>query len=344
MAEAPTFEQTAVYVSGKDGYHTYRIPAIVRTNADTLLTLCEGRKNSRADDGDIDLLLKRSRDGGRTWGKTRLVHEEGGSAEITIGNPCPVVDRTTGTVHLLFTRNNQRAFHTTSTDDGATWSPPTEITRVIQGAAFRWARLGSGPGHGIQLQRGPRKGRLLMPVWLNERKGRSYRAAVVHSDDGGRTWHTGGVVGPEVKDTNECMAFETADGALCLNMRAKGLKKRSVAWSRDGGATFSKPEPVDALIGPTCQASVLGLPGKGDRFAFANPASTKRQRMTLRLSTNSGRTWSAGKVLHAGPAAYSDLVMIDDATIGCLYEAGKKHPYEQIVFARVPRSRLASGK
>ena len=56
-----------VFTAGQDGYHTYRIPAIVVTTNGTVLAFCEGRKNGRGDSGDIDTLLRRSTDGGKTW-------------------------------------------------------------------------------------------------------------------------------------------------------------------------------------------------------------------------------------------------------------------------------------
>src|SRR5437763_13318457 len=98
---------TDLYVGGAGGYHSYRIPALVATNKGTLLAFCEARKNSGRDDGDIDLVVRRSRDGGKTWSAMTLVHEEGGDAPITIGNPSPVEDRRTGEIHLIFSRNNQ---------------------------------------------------------------------------------------------------------------------------------------------------------------------------------------------------------------------------------------------
>ena len=93
--------QTDVFHAGQDGYHTYRIPALVVTQKGTLLAICEGRKTGRGDHGDLDMVLKRSTDGGRSWGPLELIYEEGGTAKVTIGNPCPVVDRTTGMIWLL---------------------------------------------------------------------------------------------------------------------------------------------------------------------------------------------------------------------------------------------------
>ena len=114
--ESTPFEQVDVFTSGSGGYHTYRIPAIVLSNEGTLLAFCEGRKTGQSDHGDIDLLLKRSSDLGRTWGPIRLVHEEGDDRRITIGNPCAVVDRGTGTVWLTFCRDNDRVLVTHSGD------------------------------------------------------------------------------------------------------------------------------------------------------------------------------------------------------------------------------------
>ena len=95
-----------VFVSGEDGYHTYRIPALVSCPDGTLLAICEGRKTSRSDHGDVDVVCRSSDDGGGTWGRLRLIYEEGGERKVTIGNPCPVVDTATGVIHLPLTRDN----------------------------------------------------------------------------------------------------------------------------------------------------------------------------------------------------------------------------------------------
>jgi sialidase-1 len=157
---------------------------------------------------------------------------------------------------------------------------------------------------------------------------------VIYSDDHGASWKLGGTVGEK---TDECTTVETMDGHVYLNMRSYlGKNRRAIASSADGGVTWTSPTLDETLIEPVCQASVVRIPGNKNRLAFSNPASLKREKMTLRLSCDEGRSWTPGKILHNGPAAYSDLATTPDGTILCLYERGLKHPYETITLARVP--------
>ena len=128
-ADAPM--QKIVFRQGVDGYHTYRIPALLVTKAGTVIVIWEGRKAGSGDAGDIDLLVKRSVDGGRTWEPQGLIYEEGGAAKVTIGNPCPVVDQESGTIWLPFCRDNNDVLITYSSDDGRTWAEPREITSDV---------------------------------------------------------------------------------------------------------------------------------------------------------------------------------------------------------------------
>ncbi|HUT33155.1 MAG TPA: sialidase family protein [Planctomycetota bacterium] len=330
-------EQADVFLSGQDGCHTYRIPALVVSKKGTLLAFCEGRRKGRGDAGDIDIVLKRSTDGGKTWGTMQVVWDDGAN---TIGNPCPVVDRDTGAIWLPVTRNNDRVFVLKSADDGATWEKPVEITKDVKKPEWTW--YATGPGHGIQLK----SGRLLIPCdhrdpTLPPPRGRQdiTRSHVIYSDDGGATWKLGGAVAPK---TNECEAVELSDGSLYLNMRNNfGKARRAIAHSKDAGLTWSDVAFDDALVCPTCQASVVRC---GAAILFSNPASTKREKMTVRLSADEGKTWTASRLLHAGPAAYSDLCVLPDGAIGCLYERGDAHPYEKITLARFSLDWLVTAK
>jgi sialidase-1 len=341
--------QTPVFVSGENGYHTYRIPSLIVSPKGTLLAFCEGRKKGRGDAGDIDLLLRRSLDGGKTWQPAQVVWDDGGN---TCGNPCPVVDRSTGMVWLLLTLNlgddteaqivngtakgTRTVWVTNSTDDGATWAKPVEITKDVKRPDWTW--YATGPGVGIQLK----GGRLVIPCDNKVAAGKTLQSHVVYSDDHGTTWKLGGVVGP---DCNECQVIERADGSLLLNMRSyRKTHRRLVAVSKDGGLTWSEPAEDSALVEPVCQASILRYPGEGDRVLFSNPASTKREKMTVRLSSDGGATWSAARRLHDGPSAYSCLAVLPGGDVACLYERGTRNASETITFARFSLGWLSGGK
>ena len=342
--------QVDVFVSGADGYHTYRIPALLATPKGTLLAFCEGRKAGRSDHGDIDLVLRRSSDNGKTWGPLEVVHEEGGTRKITIGNPCPVVDQATGTIWLPFCRNNNHVFVTQSADDGKTWAAPREITKDVKKPSWTW--YATGPGVGIQLRRGPNKGRLVIPCDHREKAtGGTMYSHVFYSDDHGKTWTLGGTLD---KHTDECQVVETADGSLLLNMRSywgrvakrkdrDGL--RAIARSRDGGRTWSELWFDKTLIEPVCQASfiryTLAETHGRNRLLFSNPASKRRrERMTIRLSHDEGKTWPVAKLLYAGSAAYSCLAVLPDLSVACLYE---RDGYKRITFARFTLEWLTDG-
>jgi sialidase-1 len=335
-----------VFIAGADGYHSFRIPALLVTPQGTLLAFCEGRKNDRNDYGDIDLVLRRSSDGGLTWGALELVYEQGASEKITIGNPCPVVDETHGAIWLPFCRDNRDVFITHSDDDGRTWSPPREITRDVKKPHWGW--YATGPGVGIQLRRGPHRGRMVIPCDHREPiDGQDVTVShCIFSDDGGTSWKLGESAGLY---TNECQVVELSDGRLLLNMRnymgtdggrPELNKRRAIAASSDGGQTWSDLEYDAALIEPICQASLTAAFGANDNLQlfFSNPASTgARRRLTARVSDDEGRTWPRSLLLHEGLSAYSCLAPLADGALGCLYEGGDKSAYDKIIFARFPR-------
>jgi sialidase-1 len=345
--------QSALFVAGQEGYHSFRIPALIVSAKGTVLAFCEGRRHSRSDTGDIDLVLKRSLDGGKTWQPMQVVADDGPN---TMGNPCPVVDRRTGTIWLPMTRNAGRdtqkqiesgtssesrtVWISHSSDEGATWSRAIEITASTKAPDWSW--YATGPGCGIQLT----SGRLLIPCDHRVLGSPRLRSHVIYSDDQGASWKIGGVLGDK---TNECQVIQRADGTLLINMRSyHGENCRAIATSADEGLTWSDVTLDRALVDPVCQASLLrytlaAQDGK-DRVLFSNPASTKRERMTVRLSYDEGRSWPVARVLHAGPAAYSSLTVLPDRQIGCLYERGEQSAYDNITLARLSLEWLSEGK
>ncbi len=347
---APAIDKTDVFVSGRDGYHHYRIPAIIRAKNGNVLAFCEGRKNGGGDAGDIDTLLKHSTDNGKTWSAQQVIWDD---ADNTCGNPCPVIDETTGTIFLLLTHNlgsdkekdiiahtvrgSRTVWLTSSADHGVTWTKPVEITSTTKAPTWTW--YATGPGIGIQIQRGPHAGRLVIPCDYSETDPADPKRApkgshVIFSDDHGKSWQLGGTIAPGM---NECQVAELFDGrgTLLIDMRSYlGRAVRAESLSADGGATWSAAVDAPVLIEPTCQASLL-RDDAAKLLLFSNPADRKKRvNLTVRASADNAKTWRDVAVLHAGPSAYSSLIALTATDAACLYECGEKNPYEKIVFAR----------
>jgi sialidase-1 len=347
-AAAEPFAQDDVFVGGRDGYKSYRIPALLTTRKGTLLAFCEGRKYTGKDADEIDLVLKRSFDLGETWQPLKTVWADGN----TCGNPCVVEDRDTGTVWLLLSHNlagdlqadieagrgrgTRTVWVTRSDDDGATWATPTEITAAVKRPNWTW--YGTGEGIGIQTA----SGRLVIPGEARELGTLKSYALVIYSDDHGRTWRPGGIVGDAF---GESQVVELSDGSLLLNMRNHNPtgttdvpRARGVAVSRDGGLTWSAARHDATLVEPFCQASILRLsssePGKC-RIAFSNPAgATAREKLTVRLSDDDGRTWPVARIVNERRSGYSCLAELSDGRLACLYETREAGSGDRLRLAR----------
>jgi len=329
---APASEQQALWTAEKDGYHTYRIPSVLVTAKGSVLAFCEGRKTGAGDHGDVDLIMKRSTDGGRTWSAHRIVHEEGGDAKITIGNPCPVVDAANGTIWLPFTRDNKAVLIASSTDDGQTWSAPRDISASTMKPDWNW--IATGPGIGIQLTHGTHKGRLVIPSDHKiDRDGgvKEWNSHMMFSDDSGKTWQ---ISAPIQAGGNECQVIERADGSLLVNTRMQGGFQgfRGIATSTDGGAAWSAIEQEKQLPCPKCQGSLLRI--ASGKLLFSNPNASSRNNLTVRMSNDDGKSWPIARLLHGGPSAYSSLAQLPDGTLLCLYEGGQKSFRETLTVAR----------
>jgi sialidase-1 len=345
-----------VFRSGQDGYHTFRIPALVRAAGGDLLAFAEGRKTSARDAGDIDLVLKRSRDDGRTWGPLALVQDEWNdpAATVTIGNPAPVVDALDpthpGRVWLAFCRNNDAVFVVFSDDHGASWSPRREITPTAKRPSWSW--YATGPGHALQLAHGAARGRLVIPADHRDRTTGGWGAHLLVSDDHGGTWRLAAIDSRRPDDAvlpNENMAVELPTGRLYVQARNQSKANpghRLAATSSDGGDSFDAPfVTIEDFASPIVQNSLLALPrpvsARGAEEPGAPPATviihagpchaSERRDLALRTSADGGLTWSAPRIVAPGPAAYSDLAPLGTSRFGVLWEAGAAL-YEEIRF------------
>lgn len=333
-------ELVRIFERGEQGYELFRIPALIKATDGTLLVFAEARKLASAGDGgDIDLVLKRSSDNGKTWSEIIPVFDRGIQ---TCGNPVPIVDQRDGTIHLMMMLDNRHVFITKSSDHGLTWTVGREITAAVK--PENWGFYATGPVHGIQIKNGPYRGRLIVPSYANVPVAGKikHHSFCLYSDDHGATWNRGNLSPQE--NVGECTVVELSDGRLMLNMRSK-LPYRSVAYSSDGGNNWQHPRIDTSLIDPPCQAALLDIVYAGSPLIlFSNPSSNKRENMTIRASFDQGQTWQKSLRIYSGPSAYSDMVRLDEEHIGITFESGVKSPHGHIFFNRVALSKLVDPK
>ncbi|HVU86686.1 MAG TPA: sialidase family protein [Pirellulales bacterium] len=375
-------EKQDLFRAGEGGYQLYHIPGLAVTAKGTVLAWCEARRG-RSDWGDIDILLRRSTDHGKTWSEPRKVADVPGTkaknpvalalkgvkaSDVTYNNPVFIADRDGG-VTLLFCLEYCRCFVARSNDEGVTWSEPREITDLFESfrPKYPWKVLATGPDHGIQLS----SGRLLVPVWLSTATGgnahRPSVVATIYSDDLGRTWQAGEIAVPNTDEwinPNETTAVELADGRVMLNTRNESPRhRRLVTIGPDGATGWSTPRFDAALVEPICMGSLLRLStektGGRNRLLFVNPdnlsradgkeaegKSRDRRNLTVRLSYDEGETWPVARSVEPSWSAYSDLALAADGTILCFYGRSDKSDFagSHLCLARFDLEWLSDGR
>ncbi len=361
--------EVPVFISGTEGHKSYRIPAIISLPNGELLAFAEGRVHGAGDFGDINIVMKRSSDKGRTWSSLQYIAE---FDTLQCGNPAPVVDLTDplfpqGRIFLFYNTGNnhegevrkgkgyKQVWYKTSSDGGYSWGEPTDITEQVHRPNYPkanpaynfsedWRTYANTPGHAMQFQTGTYKGRIY--VAANHSAGgpkpyaTDYDAHGFYTDDHGKTFHLGSSL--NVPGSNESIATEISGGKLMFNSRnQKGdIRARIIGISSNGGETWDTTYFDRNLPDPVCQASILTIkPRKrNNNLAFCNAADEKRRdNLTLRISCNNGKTWKKSFVIYKNSsqpdaAAYSDIVKISKKDIGVLYE---KDNYSKIVFTTV---------
>lgn len=332
--------RTVLRKPGDDGARNYRIPGLATTPQGTLVAVFDIRHDGPGDlPSNIDVGLMRSTDDGATWSPMQTIldydREHPHSRGNGVGDPAILVDAETGTLFVAaLWSQGDRGWHgsgpgmspnetgqfviTRSTDDGLTWSPPASITPQIK--VPRWRLCFQGPGAGIQT----RDGTLIFAAQFREADGAA-RSCLVYSRDHGETWTISPAAIPTGPPTSESQIAELADGSLLLTMRdeSRSGERLWARWEWSAGAEAPQPGRWSdfwrTVPDPTCMASLIRHP-EGP-LVFSNPNSPKqRVAMTIRTSTDDGRSWSAGRLLDPRGCMYSCLTVLKDGRIGIVYE------------------------
>ncbi len=353
-AAEPMLEHTDVFVSGRDGYHTYRIPAIEAAADGSLVAFAEARKYNMADPGmennDIDLVMKRSTDQGKTWSAMQIIEDPG--EKWSAANPASVLDRSNGRLWLLYLRGKPGRSSLTarpgtddvqtlarySDDHGKTWSSPIDLTAVARDMHdARWRCSVVGPGGPIQT----RSGRLLAAVWKADPPG----VFAIFSDDHGQTWQRGELVAGGRGDENQVV--ELADGRILMDIRQNSGPHRFLAESTDSGKTWSAPRPGLTVTPVACAIERYTLQTAGDdrdRILWTGPKGPGRTNLVVLTSYDEGKTFGNERLISNQQAAYSDLTILKDKTVGVLWERGEQRGYQFITFTRFNREFLEPAK
>ncbi len=346
-----------VRYAGDDGVAAYRIPGLATSNKGTLLAVYDVRYNNSVDLQEyVDVGINRSTDGGQTWEAMRIVMQfdefEGlPKAQNGVGDPAILVDKNTGTIWVVAAwthgMGNGRAWfnsqqgmdveHTAqlvlakSDDDGKTWSKPINITSQVKDPS--WYFLLQGPGNGITMDDGTL-------VFATQYIGadRIPNAGIMYSKDHGKTWQ---MHNHARTNTTEAQVAEVEPGVLMLNMRDNRGGSRAVYTTADLGKTWKEHESSrTALQEPVCMASLIKVKAKDnvlgkDLLLFSNPNTLKdRKDITIKVSLDGGLTWHESNQLLLDQDhgwGYSCLSMIDEETVGIIYEGSTAHMTFQAV-------------
>ena len=359
LNQDPSIQRMGVALrnGGDDGVHTYRIPGLATTNKGTLVGVYDVRRRSGGDlPGDIDVGMSRSTDGGRAWEAMKVIMDMGNDPQWRydgIGDPAILVDQTTGTIWVAATwshgnrswigsgpglkpEETGQLMLVRSDDDGVSWSEPINITEQVKKP--EWCFILQGPGKGITM----RDGTIVFAAQYQDtpKKKRLPRSTIIYSKDHGMTWKVGTGA---FDDTTEAQVVETEPGTLMLNCRYNRKAVRVVMTTDDMGKTWKKHETSErSLIEPrACMASLID-PSKesgedlGDWLLFSNPDSVRgRNHITIKASPDRGQTWPKEHRLlldEETSAGYSCMSMIDERTVGILYEGSQAH----MTFQRIP--------
>lgn len=344
-------ERSLVYRPGDYGSKFYRIPGIITAKDGSLVTVADKRIEHNGDlPAKIDVVSRRSTDGGKTWSDyvTVAEHNEIGGC----GDPALVLDEKTGDILAIFS-NGSGVWQDTpahisvarSKDNGQTWGPMTDInpqilTRDPNGSQpIKCKAAFATSGRALQLA----DGRIMFALVTRDIDGPTGKVWVVYSDDGGYNWQVSKT--PGIADAgNEAKLVELADGKLILSIRVnprdrRFSNRRIFAYSDDRGETWSDPEPIYELIEPGCNGDIIRYTANGkDILLQSIPDSPdKRENVAIFASDDGGKTWPYKKTVCTAPSAYSSMTVMPDGRVGILTEESQNGHYSySLWFTAIP--------
>ena len=336
-AALPSLGTPNLFSTGDNDILAFNTPGLVTTTKGTVLAIAEER-SLQLDTSSYGIVMRRSTDGGVTWSAISTIYAIAPGGSSTVGGPTAVVDATTGTILVLFSKDSTNILVSSSSDDGLTWSAPVDITSSVKvtdagnpnPAAYPntpWGMYNVGPGHGIQLQNGSHAGRILIDAnhWLASDPNQFW-SNVIYSDDHGQTWHLGGGLDqstPQNNQTTENSMVELPDGSIYMVVRDYQTPTiHGYSRSTDGGMTWSSVLANPNLTTGLVEASLLRLDANTLLFAAPDTSDGTRHQLTIWVSHDNASTWVKTKVIDFGASSYSDMTLIGPDTALIAYISG----------------------
>ena len=324
--------QSFVFVPTTNDCRYYRIPTMIRAKDNSLVAVSDMRYDSQADLGDshkIDVVTRRSTDGGLTWGTPVVIARGDGKSTAACGfGDASLTRAPSGKIICTMAAGNTRYFlgmrHffvTTSSDNGITWSEPRDITKtgVLQDKVSGTSGLGlwSGfPSSGRGLT--TRAGRVMYLLnGLNDANDHS-RTYLLYTDDEGDHWTLAHdqVFGEDVA-SNEGKLVQRSDGSLLASIRQAGCRGFNVG-TPDGTRWMGETRSA-TLTGNDCNADIIAY---NDQLLIHSLLVSNGTRAGLHLfaSTDQGATWTDVFTIQEGGAGYSTLEVLENGDLAVLYE------------------------
>jgi len=325
----------------RDSVSCYRIPAIAKAPNGDLIAAIDERVQSCGDlrsNKDINIVVRRSSDNGNSWSEIETVVDYPFGKSVS--DPSMIVDRVTGEIFLFFNfmdldleKDVYYLKVIKSSDNGKSWNSPVDITSQITKPEWHSNFKFITSGGGIQTSSGK-----LLSTLVNLEKG----LYLFGSNDHGEHWY---LIDTPIIPGDESKIVELADGTWMINSRVNGKGIRFVHTSTDEGATWVS-RPDSSLIDPGCNAGIIRYTSVKEgadknRLIFSNAKmKDDRVNMTVRISYDEGKTWSAGKTIYKGSSAYSSLCVLENGDIGLFFE---KDNYTENVFVSFSLDWLTDG-